>query len=91
MSDLNEFLTHLATDPGTLGQFILHPEGVMSEAHLAEEDRLAVLSTFADMMYARFSGYPVEMALKIPPPPPPPVWDVRRRIWDYEGIAGLGT
>ncbi len=74
MRNVNEFLAEMAANPELLGRFINDPEETLRHADLSEEDRRAVIGNFPTMMLARLAGYPIGMALVLPPPPIPPVW-----------------
>ena len=81
-TDLKEFLSNLATDPGKLGGFLHAPEDTMSAANLSEADKAALRSGVSGMVAARLAGVPLEQAFQPPPhigltahigvPPQPP-------------------
>jgi hypothetical protein len=50
------FLVGLATDPAKLGQFMKDPDGSMSDAGLAEEDKAIILSGDLGAINARIRG-----------------------------------
>src|SRR5437762_1014478 len=81
-TDLKEFLSNLATDPGKLGGFLHAPEDTMFAANLSEADKAALRSGVSGMVAARLAGVPLEQAFQPPPhigltahigvPPQPP-------------------
>ena len=66
-TDLKEFLSNLATDPGKLGGFLHAPEDTMSAANLSEADKAALRSGVSGMVAARLAGVPLEQAFQPPP------------------------
>lgn len=79
MDKLEDFLTKLATDPQTLGQFIHDPDAAMNAANLSNEEQAALRTGFPDLVDARLAGVPITQAFQVshlpyyiimPPPPP---------------------
>jgi hypothetical protein len=54
--NFRSFLVGLATDPAKLGEFMKDPDGSMSDAGLAEEDKAIVLSGNLGAINARIRG-----------------------------------
>ena len=67
-TDLKEFLSNLATDPGKLGGFLHAPEDTMFAANLSEADKAALRSGVSGMVAARLAGVPLDQAFKPPLP-----------------------
>jgi hypothetical protein len=65
MATLKEFLSELAIDPTKLGKFIHDPEASMKEAEINVEDQAVLKSRFANIIYARLAGLPIEKAFAI--------------------------
>ena len=74
------FLVGLATDPAKLGQFMKDPDGSMSDAGLAEEDKAIVLSGNLGAINARIRGQAA--------PKPAPLLVVDMAGEDEAGEAG---
>jgi hypothetical protein len=64
MTTLKEFLSNLAQDPKSLGEFIIDPDGSMSAAEVSEQDKQAIRSGFTNIIYARLSGVSVDEAFE---------------------------
>ena len=71
MATLKELLSDLAQNPRRLGEFILDPDTVMDEAELSDDDKRAMRSGFAGIVYARLAGMAVEDAFQLASQPPP--------------------
>ena len=72
-TDLKEFLSNLATDPGKLGGFLHAPQDTMSAANLSEADKTALRSGVSGMVAARLAGVPLDQETpQIGQPPEPP-------------------
>jgi hypothetical protein len=72
MATLEEFLSDLAVNAQRLGEFIYDPESAMTAAELSDEDKNALISGFAGIIYARLAGLPTERAFQLPPQQLPP-------------------
>jgi hypothetical protein len=65
-----EFLESLSADATRLGQFILDPDAVMSDAGLSDEDKATIRSGFTGIIFARMSGVSAEEAFRMNLLPP---------------------
>src|SRR5215472_4193764 len=93
MADLKEFLAELAIDPQKLGEFIHDPESAMEAAGLTDNDKAALRSGFASIIYARLAGLPTEQAfqvnLRAPVGPPQIVMPVIQQVLPQLPLQGV--
>jgi hypothetical protein len=72
MTTSREFLESLSSDATRLGQFILDPDAIMSDAGLSDEDKATIRSGFTGIIFARMSGVSAVEAFRMTLQPPIP-------------------
>jgi hypothetical protein len=70
MAASREFLESLSADATRLGQFILDPDAVMSDAGLSDEDKATIRTGFTGIIWARMSGVSAKEAFRMNLLPP---------------------